>query len=176
MARSAMPTRPKRGPRCRAGSDLSNMDDEMMEIPGDVEAILLRQDEALSLLSRLRESEPYRKPRLDTQGKKRREFRRWPIPEGVGIELHDGDNWRKMDCNDLGIGGARVIWPADLEAPLPARLTTPSAPAALVLADIMWRDAKSELVGLRFEFQDEDERETWSGGLIDALLARHAVV
>ena len=153
------------------------MDDETMEmeIPDDVEEALRRQDEALSLLARLREEEPYRRPRIDTEGKRRREFRRWPTPDGVEIELHDGARWRRLACADMGIGGARMPWPVDLQAPIPARLTTPSSPAALVLVDIMWRDSKSADAGIRFEFQDEDERDAWSGGLIDALLARHAV-
>lgn len=151
------------------------MEDEFADIPDEVEAILRRQDEALALLARLRTAEPYRKPKLDAEGQKRREFRRWPTPDGVKIEFHDGSKWNLVACKDMGIGGARLIWPSGIEAPCPARLTTPTTPTALVLVDVMWRDSKSELVGIRFEFQDEDEREAWSGGLIDALLVRHAV-
>jgi hypothetical protein len=41
----------------------------------------------------------------------------------------------------------------------------------------MWREGGGNDVkaGLRFEFQDDEERDQWSGGLIDALLARHAL-
>ena len=151
------------------------MEEEFAEIPDEVEAILRRQDEALALLARLRSEEPYRKPKLDSQGQKRREFRRWPMPEGVSIEFHDGSSWKTVGCQDMGIGGARLFWPKGIEAPCPARLSTPTTPTVLVLVDVMWRDTKSELVGIRYEFQDEDEREAWSGGLIDALLVRHAV-
>ena len=153
------------------------MEEEFTDIPDDVEEILRRQDEALALLARLREAEPYRQPRLDTTGQKRREFRRWPTPEGVKIEFHDGTAWKHIECQDMGIGGARLHWPEKINAPCPARLTTPSTPTCVVLVDVMWRDTqgKGGLTGIRFEFQDEDERDGWSGGLIDALLARHAV-
>ena len=97
------------------------------------------------------------------------------MPDGVTIEFHNGEKWQKVSCVDMGIGGARLHWPKGIEAPVPARLKTPSSPAVLALVDIMWRDAKSDLTGIRFEFQDEEERDAWSGGLIDALLARHAV-
>ncbi len=149
--------------------------DELDDLPDDVAAALARQDEAMALLSRLRVAEPYARPRLDTGGEKRREFRRWPIPEGVKIEFHDGGKWQKINCKDLGIGGARLQWPESIPAPVPARLTSPSAPAVIALVDVMWRDAKANLAGVRFEFQDEEERDAWAGGLIDALLARHAV-
>ncbi len=149
--------------------------DDFDDIPDDVAAALARQDEAMALLARLRSSEPYARPRLDTVGEKRREFRRWPMPEGVTIEFHDGGKWHKISCVDMGIGGARLHWPKEIPAPVPARLKTPSSPAVLALVDIMWRDTKSDLTGIRFEFQDEEERDAWSGGLIDALLARHAV-
>jgi hypothetical protein len=149
--------------------------DEFDDIPADVAAALARQDEALALLARLRAAEPYARPLLDTTGEKRREFRRWPLPEGVSVEFHDGETWQKVRCADMGIGGARLHWPKGIAAPVPARLKTPAAPAVLTLVDIMWRDAKSDLAGVRFEFQDEEERDAWAGGLIDALLARHAV-
>jgi len=39
---------------------------------------------------------------------------------------------------------------------------------------VMWRDKQGK-AGIRFEFTDNEERDQWSGGLIDALLARHAL-
>jgi hypothetical protein len=149
--------------------------DEFDDIPDDVAAILARQDEALALLARLRAAEPHVRPRLDTVGEKRREFRRWPTPDGVTLEFHDGEKWRKVQCADMGIGGARLHWPEGVLAPVPARLKTPATAAVLALVDVMWRDSKTNLTGVRFEFQDEEERDSWSGGLVDALLARHAV-
>lgn len=150
-------------------------DEEEFEIPDDVEAILRRQDEAMALLERLRAAEPFRRPKADQQGARRREFRRWPIPEGVTLELHDSNGWRTADVLDMGVGGARLnVLPAFADGPTPARLKAPASQAVLVLCDVMWKDNDGR-AGIRFEFRDEDERENWSGGLIDALLARHAV-
>ncbi len=150
-------------------------DDEEIEIPDDVEAILRRQDEAMALLDRLRTTEPFRRPKSDQQGARRREFRRWPLPEGVSLELHDSVRWHSADVLDMGVGGARLnsLLPF-ADGPTPARLKAPSTQAVLVLCDVMWKDNDGR-AGIRFEFRDEDERENWSGGLIDALLARHAV-
>lgn len=153
----------------------SRFEDEDLEVPEDVEAILRRQDEALALLERLRAAEPFRRPKADTAGARRREFRRWPTPEGVLLELHDGAAWQVAPVMDMGVGGARLeSLPAFADGPTPGRLKAPSVQNVLVLCDVMWKD-KDGRAGLRFEFRDEDERENWSGGLIDALLARHAV-
>lgn len=150
-------------------------DDNTVEIPDDVEAILHRQDEAMALLERLRLAEPFRRPKTDQLGARQREFRRWPVPEGVSLELHDREGWQPADVLDMGVGGARLYTlPEFADGPTPARLKSPSSQAVLVLCDVMWKDADGR-AGIRFEFRDEDERENWSGGLIDALLARHAV-
>lgn len=148
---------------------------EEIEIPEDVEAILRRQDEALALLDRLRNEEPFRRPHADSQGARRREFRRWPMPEGVSLELYDGESWQRAPVLDMGVGGARLVsLPLFADGPTPGRLKSPSSESILVLCDVMWKDSDGH-AGLRFEFRDEDERESWSGGLIDALLARHAL-
>jgi PilZ domain len=150
-------------------------DDDGIEIPDDVEAILRRQDEAMGLLERLRLSEPFRRPKTDQLGARRREFRRWPLPEGTSLELHNSQGWELADVMDMGVGGARLnTLPKFADGPTPARLKSPTSQAVLVLCDVMWKD-KDGRAGIRFEFRDEDERENWSGGLIDALLARHAV-
>jgi hypothetical protein len=152
------------------------MNDEVeIEMDEGVEDALRRQDEAMALLERLRSEEPFAAAGGDHVGGGRRDFRRWPTPEGVSIELHDGLSWQPADIVDLGVGGARLRHlPSWMEGPAPARLRTPSSPSVLVLCDVMWRDT-NEKAGVRFEFLDEEEREQWSGGLIDALLARHAL-
>lgn len=147
---------------------------ESFEIPPDVEAALDRQDAALSLLERLRAEQPLLRPRAAVGGG-RRDFRRWPTPAGVSLELHDGLRWHDTSCLDMGVGGVRLNQvPAWVQGPVPARLKAPGLPGILVLADIMWKDREGR-AGLRFEFHDEDERDAWSGALIDALLARHAL-
>lgn len=142
----------------------------------EVEEALRRQDEAMALLERLRQAEPAITQGGETVGGGRREGRRWPMPDGVTLEIHDGDGWRIAQCTDLGIGGAKLsVLPAWVNGPVPARLKTPSNPAVLVLGDLMWRDKAASTGGLRFEFLSQEERELWADSLIDALLARYSL-
>lgn len=142
----------------------------------DIEEVLRRQDEALALLERLRIAEPAAASTGNAPGGGRRDFRRWPAPEGITVEAHDSERWQPLPASDLGIGGVRIpnvpVW---LQTPLPVRLRGASGPAVLALADLMWRDSPSGAAGLRFEFQDPEERDQWTATLIDALLARYAL-
>lgn len=148
----------------------------MAQKVSDVEAALHLQDQAIMLLERLRAEEPFLDDPDAHTGGGRRDFRRWPTPDGVTLEMHDGLRWHMADCLDMGIGGARLnSLPDWVEGPVPVRLRALATPSVLVLADMMWRDKESGKAGLRFEFSDEEERDQWSGGLIDALLARHAI-
>lgn len=149
---------------------------EEFEIPDEVEEALRLQDEALALLERLRSEEPYAKPKEETSGGGRRDFRRWPMPAGVSVELHDGVRWRQIHCMDMGVGGARITnLPGWVAGPTPARLKAPNLGGAiLVLSDVMWKDARDHKAGIRFEFSDLEERDLWSGAFIDALLAQYA--
>ncbi len=142
----------------------------------DVEAALRRQDEAMMLLERLRLAEPAGPASGDAAGGGRRDFRRWPAPEGVTVEMHDGSAWQPAPSSDLGIGGVRLSTvPAWLDGPVPVRLRGVSGPAVLTLGDIMWRDEKTGAAGLRFEFSDPEDHDLWTAILIDALLARYAL-
>lgn len=152
------------------------MNEEFDAIPADVEEALRLQDEALSLLERLRAASTYRQRRKDSGVEKRRQFRRWPSPEGITVELHDGERWHPVAVFDIGVGGARIdALPKWMQGPAPCRLGAPSVQGILVLADIMWRTGPQKGAGLRFEFDDAEERDAWYDGLIDALLAKHAV-
>lgn len=140
----------------------------------EIEDALRRQDEAMALLERLRLMEPAVKAQGGPGGGGRRDFRRWPTPAGVTLELHDGEKWRQIEIADLGIGGARLSdLPTWMHGPAPARLHSDKSVAVLVLADIMWRDGTGG--GLQFEFGDTEERDGWTATLIDALLARYAL-
>lgn len=142
----------------------------------DIEAALQRQDEALALLERLRIAEPTAPNTADLAGGGRRDFRRWPAPEGVTVEAHNGERWQTIPASDLGIGGVRLSSvPAWLKAPFPVRMRGTTGTAVLALADLMWRDSQGGAAGLRFEFQDPEERDQWTATLIDALLARYAL-
>ncbi len=141
-----------------------------------VEAALRRQDEAMMLLERLRLAEPAGARSQESAGGGRRDFRRWPAPEGVTVEMHDGSVWQPAPSSDLGIGGVRLsAVPAWLDGPVPVRLRGRSGPAVLTLGDLMWRDGKTGAAGLRFEFSDPEEHDLWTAILIDALLARYAL-
>lgn len=146
------------------------------DVEADVEAILNRQDEAMALLERLRLAEPIGARRGAEAGGGRREGRRWPLPDGVTLELHDGIRWHTADCLDLGIGGGRVRHLPDwANGPTPVRLKAGRLGSVLALSDVMWHDSHSETSGLRFEFLGGEEREGWAGLLVDSLLARYSV-
>ena len=99
------------------------MAEQDMDLDTDVEAALNRQDEALALMERLRLAEPFGARQPGGVGGGRREARRWPTPDGVTLELHDGVRWHAADCLDLGIGGCRVnALPDWANGPTPARL------------------------------------------------------
>lgn len=142
----------------------------------EVEAILQRQDEAMARLERLRAEERDQPPLSNSQPESRREFRRWPAPHTVTLELNDGKEWVQVNCTDMGVGGAKVSgFPPWAEGPTPARLRAAPATAVLVLTDVMWQDKRTGSAGLRFEFFDNEERDRWAGSLIDALLAAYSV-
>lgn len=142
----------------------------------DVEAALRRQDEAMLLLERLRLAEPMGAKTEEAGGGGRRDFRRWPAPEGVTVEMHDGNAWQPALTSDLGVGGVRLTTvPAWLDGPVPVRLRGVSGPSVLTLGDLMWRDEKTGAAGLRFEFSDPEDHDLWTAILIDALLARYAL-
>ena len=142
----------------------------------DVEAILQREESAMALLERLRLKEPPSWKAEPNVGGGRRDFKRWPIPPGVSIELHDGQKWHLVECKDLAIGGARLVGlPTFAEGPTPARLIGSIPVPVLVLSDLMWIDREADMAGVHFEFLDNDERDLWAGSLIDALLARYAI-
>lgn len=153
-------------------------EDGLGEMAGedDVEAALRRQDEAMLLLERLRLTEPAGAKSEEASGGGRRDFRRWPAPEGVTVEMHDGNAWQPAPSSDLGVGGVRLTTvPSWLDGPVPVRLRGVSGPAVLTLGDLMWRDEKTGAAGLRFEFSDPEEHDLWTAILIDALLARYAL-
>lgn len=159
-------------------SDYEDMgEEELTDAESELDAALRKQDEALALLERLRVSEPSAPKSADAPGGGRRDFRRWPAPEGVTVELHDGSGWRAVSSSDLGIGGARLApVPAWLDGPVPVRLRGVAGPAVLTLGDLMWRDSETSAAGLRFEFADAEDHDLWTALLIDALLARYALV
>ena len=158
-------------------SDYEDMGEiEMLDAENDLDMALRRQDEALALLERLRITEASGPKAADAPGGGRRDFRRWPAPEGITVELHDGSGWQPAQSSDLGVGGARLLTvPAWVDGPVPVRLRGEAGPAILTLGDLMWRDGANGAAGLRFEFSDAEDHDLWTAMLIDALLARYAL-
>ena len=161
-------------------SDYEDMGaDELLDAENELDAALRKQDEALALLERLRIAEASAAKPADAPGGGRRDFRRWPAPEGVTVELHDGGGWQPVPSSDLGVGGARLTAvPAWVDGPVPVRLRGAAGPAILTLGDLMWRDGAggtNGAAGLRFEFSDAEDHDLWTAMLIDALLARYAL-
>lgn len=149
---------------------------DLSEIFRRQEEIFRRQDEAMALLERLRVAEPFVRTMPQHIGGGRRQFRRWPTPSGVTLELHDGSKWGRIECSDIGVGGARVIvLPSWANGPAPARLKALNAPAILVLSNVVWRDNNGTSAGLSFDFLGNDEHELWATSLIDALLAQYSL-
>ncbi len=158
-------------------SDYEDMGEtELLDAENDLDMALRKQDDALALLERLRLAEASGAKPADAPGGGRRDFRRWPAPEGITVEMHDGGTWQPAPSSDLGVGGARLTQvPAWLDGPVPVRLRGVSGPAVLTLGDLMWRDGETGAAGLRFEFADSEDHEAWTALLIDALLARYAL-
>ena len=158
-------------------SDYEEMGEvELLDAENELDAALRKQDEALALLERLRLTEASGPKPADAPGGGRRDFRRWPAPEGITVELHDGGGWQPVQSSDLGVGGARLTpIPAWVDGPVPVRLRGASGPAVLTLGDLMWRDGTTGAAGLRFEFSDAEDHDLWTAMLIDALLARYAL-
>ncbi len=158
-------------------SDYEDMGaDELLDAENEIDMALRKQDEALALLERLRIAEASGAKPAEAPGGGRRDFRRWPAPEGITVELHDGSGWQPAQSSDLGVGGARLTTvPTWMDSPVPVRLRGASGPSVLTLGDLMWRDGANGAAGLRFEFSDAEDHELWTAMLIDALLARYAL-
>ncbi|MGO8671149.1 MAG: PilZ domain-containing protein [Capsulimonadaceae bacterium] len=155
---------------------LNSSDVDLGEIFRRQEEIFRRQDEAMALLERLRLAEPPVRLNPERLGGGRRQFRRWPLPAGVTLELHDGERWHRVECTDVGVGGARLReLPTWGGGPYPSRLKANNSPAILVLANVVWRDSNGPAAGVSFDFLGNTEQELWASSLIDALLAQYSL-
>lgn len=139
--------------------------------------VVTTREEAISLLGPLSAALALTRRKRTGKGGGRRDSRRWTPPEKVTFEIYDGATWHPVEALDCGIPGVRV---ADLpgfvgEGPALLRLTTPDSGAVLVTGDVMWQDPSAGTAGLRFTFQNDEDREAWFEGLVEALLSRHAM-
>ena len=116
-------------------------------------------------------------PRRRSPGGGRREARRWTAPKSVTVELHDGPVWH---------GDVQRLWhrrraltavPAWLQGPAPVRAArrVRSGHSGLGGPDVAGRQERARRASSS-SFSDPEERDQWTVVLIDALLARYALV
>lgn len=140
----------------------------------DVEEMFDRQDAALKLLNKLRHKNFPTVNNIVQSSNQRRQYRRWAAPESISIAIFR-DDWEETNVIDVGIGGVKVTLneSVPLLGPFVCKLGVGGLTNVFVLADIMWRSENT--VGIRFEFDKQDEHDLWAEHLVDALLSKLSV-
>lgn len=146
--------------------------------PQPADAVIFTRDDVSRVLGELRAGVPPR-PTGQFRGKGggRRDARRWIPPDTIEFEIYDGEGWHRLHALDCGVPGARVTnLPVFVKEGFVAlRLTIPEDGVVLVAGEIMWLDAKAGIAGIQFTFENNEDREAWFEGLVEALLSRHAM-
>jgi len=145
-----------------------------LEDSRNLEHILAQQDAALKLLAKLRMKTVPTVHNVAQPQDQRRQYRRWASPESITIAVFN-DNWFAIDVIDVGIGGAKVIRTESVprSGPFVCKLGVGSLNNVLVLADIMW--IADHFVGIRFEFDNQDDHDLWAEHLVDTLLGKLSI-
>ncbi|MEY4915494.1 MAG: hypothetical protein RJA02_1763 [Armatimonadota bacterium] len=140
----------------------------------DLELILDKQDAALKLLAKLRMKSFPTVRNVAQPENQRRQYKRWAAPESISVECFR-DRWLAFDVIDVGIGGAKVVRTENVprSGPFVCKLGVGSLNNVLVLADIMWMADAS--VGIRFEFDNNDDHDMWAEHLVDTLLGKLSI-
>jgi hypothetical protein len=140
----------------------------------DVQKLLEKQDETLRLLAKLR----YKiQPTIDNvvqAPNQRRQYRRWAAPDSISLSVHN-DDWFSLTVLDVGIGGVKVVRDSNVptNGPFICKLGVGDLKNVLVLSDIMWMSETA--VGIRFEFDHQDEHDLWAENLVDSLLSKLSI-
>jgi hypothetical protein len=145
-----------------------------LEHPHDVEEMFDRQDAALRLLNKLRQKSFPTVNNVVQSSNQRRQYRRWAAPESISIVLFR-DEWQSLDVIDVGIGGVKVTRNEFVPSagPFVCKLGIGGLNNLYVLADIMWMS--DQTVGIRFEFDKQDEHDMWAEHLVDTLLSKLSI-
>lgn len=145
-----------------------------LEHSRDVEEMFDRQDVALRLLNKLRQKSFPTVNNVVQSSNQRRQYRRWAAPESISIALFT-DEWQSLDVIDVGIGGVKItrneLVPST--GPFVCKLGIGGLNNLYVLADIMWMS--DQTVGIRFEFDKQDEHDMWAEHLVDTLLSKLSI-
>lgn len=145
-----------------------------LEDSRDLELILDKQDAALKLLAKLRMKSFPTVNNVAQSSSQRRQYRRWAAPESINITIFS-DDWFTLSVVDVGIGGAKVVRTESIPrtGPFVCKLGVGSLNNVLVLADIMWM--ADQFVGIRFEFDNQDDHDMWAEHLVDTLLGKLSI-
>jgi hypothetical protein len=145
-----------------------------LEHTHDVEEMFDRQDAALRLLTKLRQKSFPTVNNVVQSSNQRRQYRRWAAPESIAIAIFT-DDWQALDVIDVGIGGVKVTRNTLVPStgPFVCKLGIGGLNNVFVLADIMWMS--DQTVGIRFEFDKQDEHDMWAEHLVDTLLSKLSI-
>ncbi|MFM7186989.1 MAG: PilZ domain-containing protein [Armatimonadota bacterium] len=145
-----------------------------LEQSHEMEEMFDRQDAALRLLTKLRLKSYPTANNIVQSSNQRRQYRRWAAPESIAIAIFT-DDWQVLDVIDVGIGGVKVKRNDRLPSsgPFVCKLSVGGLDNVFVIADIMWMS--DHTVGIRFEFDKQDEHDLWAENLVDTLLSKLSI-
>jgi len=150
---------------------IANME---LESSQDVDLLFDNQDAALKLLSKLRMK--YFPTVLDVvkPSNQRRQYKRWSAPESISIAIYT-NGWQPLSVIDVGIGGAKVTRNEVVPTmgPFVCKLGVGDLTNVIVLTDIMWM--ADQTIGIRFEFDSQDEHDIWAEHLVNTLLGKLSI-
>jgi len=150
---------------------IANME---LESSQDVDLLFDTQDAALKLLSKLRKK--YFPTVLDVvqPTNQRRQYKRWSAPESISIDIYT-NGWQPLSVIDVGIGGAKIARNEIVPTigPFVCKLGVGDLTNVIILTDIMWM--ADQTVGIRFEFDNQDEHDLWAEHLVNTLLGKLSI-
>jgi hypothetical protein len=145
-----------------------------LESSKDVDLLFDTQDAALELLSKLRKK--YFPTVLDVvqPTNQRRQYKRWSAPESISIDIYT-NGWQPLSVIDVGIGGAKIARNEIVPTigPFVCKLGVGDLTNVIILTDIMWM--ADQTVGIRFEFDNQDEHDLWAEHLVNTLLGKLSI-
>lgn len=150
---------------------ITNME---LEHSQDVDMLFDKQDAVLKLLSKLRMKHFPTVLDVVQPANQRRQYKRWAAPESISIEIYT-EGWQPLSVIDVGIGGAKVVRNeiVPTTGPFVCKLGVGDLTNVIILTDIMWM--ADQTVGIRFEFDSQDEHDMWAEHLVNTLLGKLSI-
>ncbi|MFM2222086.1 MAG: hypothetical protein RLZZ78_343 [Armatimonadota bacterium] len=140
----------------------------------DLDMLFDKQDTVLKLLSKLRMKHFPTVLDVVQPANQRRQYKRWSAPESISIDIYT-DGWQPLRVIDVGIGGAKIVRNeiVPTSGPFVCKLGVGDLTNVIVLTDIMWM--ADQTVGIRFEFDSQDEHDMWAEHLVNTLLGKLSI-